>query len=41
MLEYSASGAEEEMWREVILSWDSFKKDEKISLMNIAELILK
>jgi hypothetical protein len=41
MLEQSTSGAEEEMWREIILSWDSFKKDEKISLMNIAELILK
>ena len=41
MLEQSTSGAEKEMWREIILSWDSFKKDEKISLMNIAGLILK
>jgi hypothetical protein len=40
MLEHSANGAEEQMWREIILSWDSLKSSQELSLINLNDRIL-
>jgi hypothetical protein len=39
IIENSASGANEQIWHDVISSWDSLKSSQELSLINITERI--